>query len=127
MAEVIENQKNVTFSFDNEVKEIFKYKGGFTIKTEENTYNCKKLIIAVGRSGWRWASELYAKFDIVDNNDFAHFGIRIEMNSSTMKDFNKSSCSFSKDNIEVGPLSWFGTVIPEDHLDVAISAFRSEE
>jgi uncharacterized FAD-dependent dehydrogenase len=127
MAEVIEHQKNVTFSFDNEVKEIFKYKGGFTIKTEMNTYNCKKLIVAVGRSGWRWASELYAKFGIVDNNDFAQFGIRIEMNSSTMKDFNKSNCSFSKDNIEAGPLSWFGTVIPEDHLDLAISAFRSNE
>ena len=50
------------------------------------------------------------------------------MNSPNMKEFNKSNCTLMKGtDIEIGPFSWFGTVIPEDHLDIAISAFRSNE
>ncbi len=44
-----------------------------------------------------------------------------------MKDFNKSNCSLFKNNIEIGPFSWFGTIIPEDHVDMAIASFRSNE
>lgn len=128
MSESIEKCKNITFSFDDEVKQIYKQKNIFTIVTEEQKYTCKKIIIAVGRSGWRWAKELYSNFGIIDNNDVAKFGIRIEMNANIMKEFNKSNCSLIKSNdVEIGPFSWYGTVIPEDHLDLAISAFRSNE
>ena len=128
MAETIEKNKNITFSFDNEVLRIAKQKNLFVITTESQEYRCKKIIVAVGRSGWRWAKELYSSFGIIDNNDTARFGIRVETNSSVMKEFNKSNCTLLKgDQIEIGPLSWYGTVIPEDHLDLAISAFRSNE
>jgi len=127
MAEAIEVNKNITFSFDSEVARVVKQKNMFVITTEEQEYRCKKLIIAVGRSGWRWASDLYNSFGIVDNNDTARFGIRIETNSNIMKDFNRSNCTITKGDLEIGPLSWYGTVIPEDHLDMAISAFRSNE
>jgi hypothetical protein len=50
------------------------------------------------------------------------------MSAEQMKDFNKSNCSLVKtDEMELGPLSWFGTVIPEDHVDMAISSFRANE
>lgn len=127
MAETIEQHKNISFSFDNEVVSIYKQKNIFTISTTEGEYRCKKLIIAVGRSGWRWAKSLYASFGIIDSNDIAKFGIRVETNSSVMKDFNKSNCTLTKEGIEIGPLSWYGTVIPEDHIDLAISSFRSNE
>lgn len=128
MAEIIEQNKNVNFSFDNEVKSIHKQKNIFIITTENQEYKCKKIIISVGRSGWKWAKDLYSNLDIVDNNDTAKFGIRIELASGVMKDFNKSNCTLTKGNdIEIGPFSWFGTVIPEDHIDLAISAFRANE
>lgn len=128
MAESIETNKNITFSFDNEVRSVYKNKGYFIVTTEEQEYKCKKIIIAVGRSGWRWAKDLFTNFGIVVDNNTATFGIRMETTSNIMKDFNKSNCTISKGNEwELGPLSWFGTVIPEDHLDVAISAFRSNE
>lgn len=124
----IELNKNVSFSFDSEVIRIVKQKNLFIVTTESEEYHCKKLIIAVGRSGWRWANDLYKSFGIIDNNDIARFGIRIEANSSIMKDFNKSNCTIYKGKeLEIGPLSWFGTVIPEDHVDMAISAFRGNE
>lgn len=127
IAEAVEVNGNITFNFDNEVKSIYKQKNIFVIVTEEQEFRCKKLIVAVGRSGWRWAKELFTGFGIVDNNDTARFGIRIELSSPHMKDFNKSNCTLLKNDLEIGPLSWYGTVIPEDHVDVAISAFRSNE
>lgn len=128
MAEAIENGQNVIFNFDNEVKRIYKQKNIFVIVTEEQEFKCKRLILAVGRSGWRWAKEVYSSFGIVDSNDTAKFGIRVEMNASNMKEFNKSNCTIIKGNeFELGPFSWAGTVIPEDHIDLAISSFRSNE
>lgn len=126
-AETLENYTNLSFSFDNEVRSIFKNKNDFTLVTDNGEVTCKKVILAVGRSGWRWVKDLFQNFDIIDSNDTAKFGIRLELSSSYMKDFNKSSCTITKDDVEIGPLSWYGTVIPEDHLDVAISAFRSNE
>lgn len=128
MAETIEVGQNVTFNFDNEVKRIYKQKNIFVIVTEEQEFKCKRLVLAVGRSGWRWAKEIYSSFGIIDSNDVAKFGIRIEMNASNMKEFNKSNCTIIKGNeFELGPFSWAGTVIPEDHIDLAISSFRSNE
>ncbi len=128
ISELTENSKNITFSFDNEVKSICKQKNTFIITTEDQEYKCKKIIIAVGRSGWRWANNLYHSFGIVDNNDYAKFGIHIELNAQLMKDFNKSNCTLTKANeIEIGPFSWLGTIIPEDHSDLVISSFRANE
>jgi uncharacterized FAD-dependent dehydrogenase len=128
IAGAVEQNKNITFSFDNEVKKIEKEKNLFAITTETTKVYCKKIIIAAGRSGWRWSNEVFQHFGIIDNNDVAKFGIRVEMTSSLMKDFNKSNCSLIKgQEVELGPLSWYGTVIPEDHVDLAISAFRSNE
>lgn len=128
MANYIESAGNVTFSFDNEVFSITKQKNMFTVTTETQEFKCKKILMAVGRSGWRWVNDVYSKFGIIENNDTARYGIRIEMPSSCLKDFNKSNCTLMKSkDLEIGPFSWFGTVIPEDHVDLAISAFRSNE
>ena len=128
MADTVELNKNITFSFDSEVVRVVKQKNMFVVSTTEQEYRCKKLIIAAGRSGWRWTTDLYNSFGIVDNNDIARFGIKIEANATVMKELNRSCCTLTKNNdIEVGPFSWYGTVIPEDHLDMAISAFRSNE
>jgi len=128
LADTIENSNNISFKFDTEVKNISKNKNIFIIHTDNQEFKCKKIIIAAGRSGWRWSHNLYKNFGILDNNDYARFGIRVEINSNYLKDFNKSNCTFIKENeYEIGPLSWFGTVIPEDHVDMAISSFRSNE
>lgn len=128
LAETIEKNKNIQFSFDNEIRQIYKQKGNFVICSNEQEYKCKKIILAVGRSGWRWSKSLFESLGLIENNDFAKFGIRVEANSSVMKEFNKSNCTIKKGNsLELGPLSWHGTVIPEDHVDLAISAFRSNE
>lgn len=127
ISDQLEEKENITSIFDTEVQSIIKERGQFVIVTDTDQYRCKKLLLCVGRSGWRWASDLFKQFDIVEDNDYADIGIRIEMTDTVMKDFNYSNCSIVKDNLTIGPLSWNGTVIPEDHFDMVISAFRGNE
>lgn len=127
VAESVEDTKNIDFSFDNEVYKISKKKGYFQVNTANSEYLCKKLIICVGRSGWRWATKMYRDLDILESDDYANFGIRLEMSSQHLKDFNRSHCTLNRKDLEIGPFSWLGTVIPEDHADLVISNFRSNE
>jgi uncharacterized FAD-dependent dehydrogenase len=119
--------KRITMCFDDEVETITKIKNLFIIKSSYKEIAAKKVIICSGRSGWRWTKNLFESFNIIENNNIAKFGIRVEASNSVMKDFHKSSCSLIKDGLELGPMSWNGTIIPEDHVDLAISSFRSNE
>jgi uncharacterized FAD-dependent dehydrogenase len=128
MCREFESTNNITFCFDNEVFSVSKQKNMFLIQTEHQEYRCRKLILCAGRTGWRWVSDLYSSFGIVEDNDSAQFGLRIEMPASNLKEFNKSNLSLQKEGkVEIGPFNWNGTVIPEDHIDLAISSFRSNE
>lgn len=127
ISEKIEKAGNVQFSFDNEVFKILKKKNVFVISTATGDIFCKKIILCVGRSGWRWVNKLYKDLGLVVNDDYAYYGARIEISSQYLKDFNKSHCTLNKEGLECGPFSHSGTVIPEDHADLVTSAFRSNE
>lgn len=127
ISEEIENVGNTEFSFDNEVHSISKKKGLFHVITATGEYCCKKLILCVGRSGWRWATKQYKDLDLCSGDDYATFGVRLELSANYLKDFNKSHLTMTRPDLEIGPFSWFGTIIPEDHADLVISSFRSNE
>lgn len=129
VSDIIEEAGNVEFSFDNEVFQILKKKDYFQVITNNGDYKCKKVLITVGRSGWRWVTDLYKSFGLIDEggDDYANYGIRVEIPAQNMKEFNKAHCSFIRDDLEIGPLCWNGAVIPEDHADLVISSFRSNE
>ncbi len=128
MADKIEDAGNIHFSFDNQVFDIaIDNKKLFNVISETGTYQCKKILLCTGRSGWRWASELYERLGIVADNNYARYGVRMEVPASLVKDFNRSHLSIFDDDLDIGPLSWNGTVIPEDHSDLVLSAFRSNE
>lgn len=127
MSELIEEQGNIKYSFDNEVLKILRKDDCYYLTTEQKEYCAKKILVCTGRSGWRWANNLFNEFGIIESNDIAKFGIRVEMNTAFMKDYNHSMCSLIREDLEIGPLNWNGTVIPEDHVDMAISAFRANE
>ena len=128
MAEYIEDVGNVTFSFDNEVYSVSKTdQNTFRIVTAGGLIYCKKLVLCVGRSGWRWVTNLYDDLGIISSDDYAHYGVRLEVGTSYLRNFNKSNITLYDENIEVGPFCWNGTIIQEDHSDLVISAFRSNE
>lgn len=127
ISETLDSVKNIELSFDNEVHQILKKNNAFEVTSSNGDYICKKIVLCVGRSGWRWANDLYKSFGLSMEDNTAKFGIRIECAAQYMKDFNKSHCSFIRNDLEIGPLNWNGTIIPEDHADLVISAFRSNE
>jgi hypothetical protein len=107
--------------------DVEKDKDGFIITTEFDSFYCNKLILCLGRSGWRFNNSLINKFNLNKQNDYAMFGFMAEVPAGNLKNWNLAHCSLNKDNIEIGPLSWKGTVIPEDHCDLVISSWRSNE
>lgn len=128
MAERIEDSGNVCFNFDNEVMDIIKQDKVFMVSTnEQGDFHCKKLILCVGRSGWRWVNELYRKLGILIRDDIASYGVTIELSSQYMKDLNKSHFILNRDDMTLGPFSWGGSIIQEDHADLTVAAFRSNE
>jgi uncharacterized FAD-dependent dehydrogenase len=128
MAGFIEEAGNVTFSFDNEVISVSKMdKNTFQITTANGTIYCNKIILCTGRSGWRWVTNLYDDLGIISSDDYAYYGVRLEINAGFLKDFNRSHLTIYDEELEVGPFCWNGTIIQEDHSDLVISAFRSNE
>lgn len=119
-----------SFKFDEEIVDInMRDDGTFEICGEEDMFYAKKVILATGRSGWRWNAKLFNKFNLIKENSKAKIGIRIEADEQSLKDLNKCCCTITdpSSNIKMGPFLFGGTVIPEDHCDLAISAFRSNE
>lgn len=121
------NQHRIDFLFDNEVFSIYKKNNQFTISSEKGEFYCKKIILNPGRSGWRWATKFYNDFGILTDNSDSWLGVKFEMPASCMKDFNKAHASLSKEGTLIGPISWGGTIVPEDHADLVLSSFRSNE
>jgi hypothetical protein len=126
-SEKIESAGNVYLSFDTEVFDFLKNDKKFVVNTSQGDFNCKKLILGVGRSGWRWVNNIYKNLGLLQQDNIARYGVRVEMPSSALKEFHKSHCSLVKGDLDIGPLQWMGSVIQEDHDDMTIAAFRSNE
>lgn len=127
IAEVIEPKTNITCKFDTECLNVRKTAKEFVIETEYGEFNSKKVVICAGRSGWRFAHKVFKNLDININNNKTSFGARVELPVSCVKSWNTSHCTLKKDDIVLGPLSWNGTIIPEDHDDLVITNWRSNE
>jgi uncharacterized FAD-dependent dehydrogenase len=128
ISEKIENIPNLDFLFDTVVHSVRKVNNNlFKVLTDEGDMFAERVIVCVGRSGWRWVTNLYDDLGIVSNDDYAEYGVRIEVSSGVMAGFNRSHMTITGEDITIGPLCWNGSVIQEDHSDLVISAFRSNE
>lgn len=127
LTQQFENYDNLLSKYDTEVKSIQYINKLFQIKTENEEFAAQKLLIATGRSGWRWSSNLLQELNITNENKIAKLGVFLEFPASQLKEFNFTNCKLIKDNFEVGNFLWQGTIIPEDHADLILSSFRSNE
>lgn len=127
MNKYIEDHMNLHYYFDQEAFSIDKVNGKFVIKTDDAEINCDKVLLSVGRSGWRFAQQIYNHFGIMYDNSNANYGVKCEIGEGSCVGFNKSICELKKDNINIGKFMWKGTVIQEDHIDLSLSSFRSNE
>lgn len=127
ISEPVEANPNFTFSFENEVHKILKKKNYFLISSNQGDFSCKKILLATGRTGWRWVSELYQDLGLAQPDDWAQVGVRIELAGQYVKEFNKSHCSLNKGDLYLDKFCFNGTIVPEDHCDMVIANFRSNE
>lgn len=126
-SDTFEISKNIKMQFDTEVFKILKKKNQFVIHSESQDFFCKKILFVPGRSGWRWANDFYKELGMDVKDDYSYYGVKFEIAGQYAKELQKTNCSLVKDDVEIGPFLWNGTVIPEDHADMVISAFRSNE
>lgn len=119
--------KKLKSSFDDEVNSIVPQDGGFFITSDKLRVFVKKVVIAVGRSGWRWVEEVCNNLNIEREDSYYEYGIKIEGPKELFHNLNEASISLNKDNFNIGPINWNGSVILEDHLNFALASFRSNE
>jgi len=127
---IFEQHPNVIFSFENEVNKILKKKGNeFLISSDNGDFIAKNVVLAVGRTGFRWVNDFYKEMGMEISDDIAKFGVRFEIGSQYLKDFQGSSLQLIKrdNSYSTAPFCWNGTVIPVDHANMVCSGFRSNE
>ena len=101
MSDQIYGNNNIKCRFDSEVCDIEYIDNQFILSTDISKFSCKKVLLATGRSGWRWNKTIFDKFGLKYNNDIAKYGIRIETDSNNLKQLNKSSCKLFKDGLRL--------------------------
>ncbi len=69
----------VDFFFDTPVTEIELTDGGYRIICENDSYECEKCIISVGRSGSKWMETVCKKLNIPTKSNRVDIGVRVEL------------------------------------------------
>lgn len=72
------NQR-IEIIFDTEVKDILNVNNEFEVITDKNSFKSKKLILATGRSGSKWISEVCSKLEIKTESNRVDIGVRVEL------------------------------------------------
>ena len=75
----------VEMIFDTEVNEVSKTGDKFFVSTDERTYECKDLILATGRSGSKWISEMCKSLGIRTESNRVDIGVRVELPSEVFE------------------------------------------
>ncbi len=122
-----EESQYLTFKFDTIVGKIMKKKGIFHVFTDNGDYQCKNIILATGRSGFRWVTDFAKEIGLTVEDNLCTFGVKFEISKQYVKDLKECFNTWSSQDEQIGPLSWNGTIIPEDHADLVNASFRSNE
>lgn len=72
-------QSKVNFEFNTQVLDVEKTQEDFIIRTENDIYHSDKLILATGRSGSKWISEVCKKMGIATKSNRVDIGVRVEI------------------------------------------------
>lgn len=67
------------------VEEVDKIDDVFKVTTNKGDYECKKLILATGRTGSKWIESVCGKFDIPTRNNRVDIGVRVELPALVFK------------------------------------------
>lgn len=74
-----ELEDRVSFFFHCRAEKVSKLENGYEISTEQGTFQCKKCIISVGRSGSRWMESVCKDLNIPTKSNRVDIGVRVEL------------------------------------------------
>ena len=71
---------HMDFFFDTPIEKIeILDNGDYRVDTKDNSYNCKKCIISVGRSGSKWMETVCNDLNIPTKSNRVDIGVRVEL------------------------------------------------
>lgn len=69
----------VEILFNTEVLNIEKQENHFIVNTNKESFNCKELVLATGRSGSKWISNVCKSLNIKTESNRVDIGVRVEL------------------------------------------------
>ena len=77
---------DIDFKFMSMVTDVYYKDGQYSVKTDDGKiYTCKDLVLASGRSGSKWVSEICDKFNITTKKNRVDIGVRVEVPAEVFK------------------------------------------
>ncbi len=74
-----ELKNSVEFYFDMPVKTVENLGGSYRVVCEEESFECDKCVISVGRSGSKWMEHVCRELDIRTKSNRVDIGVRVEL------------------------------------------------
>ena len=74
-----ELKDRVEFYFDMPVKTVENLEGSYRVVCEEESFECDKCVISVGRSGSKWMEHVCQELDIRTKSNRVDIGVRVEL------------------------------------------------
>jgi len=74
-----EMKDHMDFFFDTPIEKIEVLEDGYRVYTEDESYDCKKCVISVGRSGSKWMETVCEDLDIPTKSNRVDIGVRVEL------------------------------------------------
>ena len=72
-------KEKADFYFDTPVERIELAEGGYRVICGEETYDCEKCIVSVGRSGSKWMERVCRELQIPTKSNRVDIGVRVEL------------------------------------------------
>jgi len=77
---------NIEMKFNTEVIDIEKQGEEFIVKTNDEEFRCRDIIVATGRSGSKWISKVCTKLGIESRSNRVDIGVRVELPAAVFED-----------------------------------------
>ena len=74
-----EMKDHMDFFFDTPIEKIEVEEDGYRVYTKDASYDCKKCVISVGRSGSKWMETVCDDLDIPTKSNRVDIGVRVEL------------------------------------------------
>ena len=72
-------ESKVEFFFNTPVQTIEVTDNGYIVKCKDNSYECEKCIVSVGRSGSKWMEQVCKELEIPTKSNRVDIGVRVEL------------------------------------------------